>query len=355
MVYTRNQKRQYEVDLEINDDYTSMNVVKKKKNNKSTDNNDNNQNNDNNENNENNDKTSSDEGTFSTETDTEEERYTDIVSNNQTEESDESDNFNNIDEIYNSDQSEKNKMDKDDKKDKDIVFNKLLNENFLKNVIQETLKQIVNGEDKDNEKENNKSDYNQFKKYIESIYTGDFFQRVPIEDQQKKLKNALSNDQIKELNNTLKSLQEEYEKEVPSIIDILKLNTNNIHKKKLLEKIYHYTNSEILSSEYNSNLKTLLHSIKQNQDPELNALEEEILLKTNDVDYSDDYKIKILKSKMCIENKIIAYKRNQLMETYEGTDSSEYSKYKNWMDTLLSVPFGKYIETPNLNSSPESI
>ena len=45
---------------------------------------------------------------------------------------------------------------------------------------------------------------------------------------------------------------------------------------------------------------------------------------------------------MSFENKVIAYKKLEIMKTYEDTDTSEYAKYKSWMDSLLSIPFGTY-------------
>jgi hypothetical protein len=42
------------------------------------------------------------------------------------------------------------------------------------------------------------------------------------------------------------------------------------------------------------------------------------------------------------------------MQQYEDSDTSEYAKYKNWMDTLLSVPFGKYHNVDNTNRESDT-
>ena len=41
---------------------------------------------------------------------------------------------------------------------------------------------------------------------------------------------------------------------------------------------------------------------------------------------------------MSFENKVIAFKRLEVMEAFESNDTSEYAKYKSWMDILLSIP-----------------
>ena len=102
-------------------------------------------------------------------------------------------------------------------------------------------------------------------------------------------------------------------------------------------------NSEVLTLEYNTNLKFLQSNISNFNDPELMKLEEQILKSANSS--TDSYRNKILTSKMSFENKVIAYKKLEIMETYEETDTSEYAKYKTWLDGLLSVPFGVYNES----------
>jgi ATP-dependent Lon protease len=143
----------------------------------------------------------------------------------------------------------------------------------------------------------------------------------------------------------LENIKFKYLTESPSVIDILKMNVSVEQKQKLLEKVHCLANAEVLSEEYNANLKFLMSNISNEQDPELMKLEENILKSSLNNVLTDSYRTKILKSKMSFENKIIAYKKLEIMETYEETDTSEYAKYKAWMDSLLSVPFGIYNES----------
>ena len=182
-------------------------------------------------------------------------------------------------------------------------------------------------------------DYDKFIDYIDSIKDGGFFERNSIDDKKKMLKNLYNKTEIKQLNDELKSIHKEYKNSAPSVIDILKMDTDISQKKKLLEKIYHYNNSDLLTSDYDNNLKVLNTNIKGYSDPKLHDIEKRILQQSSNFEYSDNYKEKILKSNMTFENKVIAYKRLEVMEAFESNDTSEYAKYKSWMDILLSIPY----------------
>ncbi|NDC96090.1 AAA family ATPase [bacterium] len=70
---------------------------------------------------------------------------------------------------------------------------------------------------------------------------------------------------------------------------------------------------------------------------------------TKSLQYNDNYKEKILSSEMSFNNKVIAYKRLELMQSYKDSDSSEYAKHKAWMDTLLSIPFNNQLHSEQLH------
>ena len=193
-------------------------------------------------------------------------------------------------------------------------------------------------------------EYAKFMKYVDNIYTGNFFQRAPPEEKMSRLKQTCTQDEIANINAKLEELQKEYRNNSPSIIDILRLNIHPSAKAKLLEKVYQFTNSDVLSHEYNAHLKHLMTSINKKYEPALEDLEKQIIKSSQSEEFCDDYKKKILMSNMSFNNKVIAYKRLEIMERYEESDSSEYAKYKNWVDSLLSVPFGKHIETPVENT-----
>jgi ATP-dependent Lon protease len=212
----------------------------------------------------------------------------------------------------------------------------------LQNIFKKSIKKIFKKLKDDNFEDTEESDdiYTQFNDLVYSVYEGEFFEREPIDERKKYIKDNFTKDQIEEMSMELRGIQDNYKNNSPNIIDILKMNVNMDQKQKLLEKLYSFRNSEILTPNYNSTLKFLNANISNNDDPELLALEEKIL-KTS-LNKSDSYRMKILKSPMSFENKVIAYKKLEIMETYEDTDTSEYAKYKSWMDSLLSVPFGIY-------------
>ena len=207
-------------------------------------------------------------------------------------------------------------------------------EGIFKKSLKKIFKKIKNNEDVNNDI------YKNFDDLVYSVYEGEFFERDSIDERKKYIKDKFTKDQIKEMSSELEIIKEDYRNNCPNIIDILKMNVCMDQKKKLLEKLYSFRNSEILTPEYNSTLKFLNSQLSNNDDPDLLILEEKILKKS--LNKSDSYRIKILKSKMSFDNKVVAYKKLEIMETYEDTDTSEYAKYKSWLDTLLSVPFGIY-------------
>jgi ATP-dependent Lon protease len=229
-------------------------------------------------------------------------------------------------------------------------------DNYLTNVIENVIRGVVK---KDYKRSYNndivfKDEYDKYLYNLSNIYSGNFFQTFSKDEQKQKLEENFSIDNIKEINEQLEHIKTRYNENIPSVIDILKMDVNIEQKQKLLEKMYQFSNSEILTSDYCNSLKVLNDNIKQSKDIELIRLEKEILDKSNDLKYTDNYKEKILKSDMSFNNKVIAYKKLQIMESFESNDTAEYSKYKNWMDILLTIPFNKTIGTEISSNIQES-
>ncbi len=188
--------------------------------------------------------------------------------------------------------------------------------------------------------------------FIKSVYNGKFFERLS--DFSTESVN-LKDEEIKFLNEEFTKIIDSYRGSIPSILDILKMDISTEHKKKLLEKMYILTTTEIFSPEYNSTLKFILANVNtQSKDQEYINIEKQL---TEACDkYSDDYKEKIIKSKMSFNNKVIAYKKFETLESYSESNSEDNSKYRTWLDILLSIPFGKYNNLPvNINNSREDI
>lgn len=203
----------------------------------------------------------------------------------------------------------------------------------------------------DNNSEESDPDYDpvfgKFNEILESIFSSEFFERLNYNDKLKQL----SFKEIEFFTNELIKIQSHY-KNGPNIIDIIKLNVPIEQKRHLLEVVHHLENCDTLSQEYTTNLRYLENSIKEaTRDPELIELEQRIQQKALS-NKQDNYKTKILKSQMSFDNKIIAYQKLEIMESYEHGHSDEFIKYKNWMDTLLNIPFGIYNNIPvNINTS----
>jgi ATP-dependent Lon protease len=181
-----------------------------------------------------------------------------------------------------------------------------------------------------------------FNQHVESIYIGDFF-----ENDLDNIDKKLSNDELTLLNKELHILKQKYLK-TPTVIDILKKDLPILEKQVLLEELFHLANCDLLSPEYNKHLSFIKHGLDNVIDPELKNIENEILKSSIDNDLS--YKIRILKSKMSFQNKVICYNKMKTMETIN--DQVEYSKHKMWLDSLLSVPFGI---TNNINTDINNV
>ena len=150
---------------------------------------------------------------------------------------------------------------------------------------------------------------------------------------------------IETLNKKLESLRSQYLINDAEIDNILQKDIPNDIKLKILEKIYLIINSEVLSSEYNLYIKELKELIYYSNSDELLLLDNKIkniIDQDNSGVLSLSYKNRILKSDMSFNNKVIAYKYMRIIESYNDQSSEELSKYKTWLNTLLTIPFNKY-------------
>jgi len=225
----------------------------------------------------------------------------------------------------------------------ELEENKRGDESIIKSIIKQAIGKIIKPVKESIKKTGKRDEYDKFIEKIDTIHSGDFFERLAKEDKKKTLKEIASLEEIEKFNKELEELEKSYKEESPSVLDILRMNITTSEKKKLLEKLHYFTNSELLSGEYNNTLKYLLNSTKNQMDENMVELEKQIIMSSQLDDLTDNYKKKILKSEMSFESKVIAYKRVEVMDNYQDSDSSEHAKYKNWIDILLSVPFGKYI------------
>ena len=192
-----------------------------------------------------------------------------------------------------------------------------------------------------------RDEYEKYIRNVNSIYRGKFFERVAVDEKRGTLKEHVSEEELVRLNRELEMIRDQYKHDAPSVLEVLKMNIDVSEKQRLLENIYRFANSEMLTHEYTATLRSINDKMKQFSDTELLELEKQILQTSDNSEYNDNYRQKILRSSMPFNNKVIAYKRLQVMESFETTDTSEYAKYKSWMDILLSIPFGQSVNNTN--------
>lgn len=92
-----------------------------------------------------------------------------------------------------------------------------------------------------------------------------------------------------------------------------------------------------------SNYKKYLNKLPLEKRNELKMLEEQI--KKMDENIDAPIKFSILSSKMEDRYKLVALRKLECLEQMETSDH-EYFKLQEWINNLISIPFGKYIDLP---------
>jgi ATP-dependent Lon protease len=216
------------------------------------------------------------------------------------------------------------------------------------NIIKTVMKKVKDNDEQVPTEKKVKTEYSKFFDLVDKVYSGDFFMKIPIEDKKKKFKTEFTEEQVIELTLQLKEI-EKYNKEqnIPSIIDILKKKVSVEESSSMLEKIHLLANAETLSPEYDYYLKEVLkyQDSTQNLNPEQLDLERDIKAKLN-MTGDVSYKSKILSSNMNFHNKCIAFSKLQHLDSVKDNSDSDFIKYKNWLEQLLSINFGIFCKLP---------
>lgn len=196
----------------------------------------------------------------------------------------------------------------------------------------------------------------EFDDSVKSVFSGDFFNLFPSDYNIKNIKSKYSIKSIESLNKKLDLLRKQYVVPDADVDKILNMNIQDDLKLKLLEKVYFLMNSDILSPEYNYNLKELKELLYYSNSNDLIQLDKQLSNTIDQDNIGDSYKYKILKSDMSFNNKLIAYKYMKIIDNYNDSSSEEINKYKTWLNTLLSIPFNKYFNIPiDFNSNDSNI
>ena len=103
---------------------------------------------------------------------------------------------------------------------------------------------------------------------------------------------------------------------------------------------------------YKSNDANYFKSLDPEKQSQIISLEKQISIINDSV---IPLRFNILESNLDINNKAIAIRK---LESFSKMDhnSGEYHKIKSWIDGILKIPFGKYVDLPiNLNNTKEEI
>lgn len=220
--------------------------------------------------------------------------------------------------------------------DKNNKNNKILSNTTPKNNKIHISKKMIIGED---------SEETEFKEEYESeTETESDEDIIHIEPHIIKLLSESHPDKLEEIRTT-GIVPENFVKKLEQLVDPEKYideycDKNNItkkRKKKMKKQALKYIDLNNKETNEKTELDFFLSS---NDNLKKNIISSLQTLNTMQVD-DIPYKFKILSSKMDLHSKNIAiHKAKQLNNTEPGT--GEYYKLKNWMDTLLNIPWGQY-------------
>ena len=144
---------------------------------------------------------------------------------------------------------------------------------------------------------------------VDQVYTGEFFQ-VP------DVRVSGKSSELKRVYHSLKRIHTHYVNSIPNVIEVADGDYSLNEKQKILERIHSLTVSDIGSHEYYSHLN-YLKGIK------------------NPIGKKD-----ITEGLLTTDNNKNVIKK--MYKSSKGRDS-ESEKYNTWIDSILSVPFGKFI------------
>ena len=136
---------------------------------------------------------------------------------------------------------------------------------------------------------------------------------------------------------------EDYDKQIDKDTEDIKDNKSNL--KKAFETL------RIGGKDYDSNETEYFNKLDSDTQKNINEIEKKIKqINSDDI----PIRFKVLEKDLTIENKAMII--NKLNEYKKNRYLSDSSKYFNWLNGLLKIPFGNYIKLPiSSNSSQEEI
>ncbi len=158
-----------------------------------------------------------------------------------------------------------------------------------------------------------------FDKLSSEIYNGDFF-RINVFDK------STTDEEFVRINNVLIDIKKDYTNTF-NLKNIIDKKSTLEEKKYILEQLYTLSNCELFSTEYYQTIKIIKNFL--NDDSNILSDKDILISKVENLNISEENKKHILK-------------KIDTMFSYKSHDSSEYIKCKNWVNSILSIPFGKY-------------
>jgi ATP-dependent Lon protease len=238
------------------------------------------------------------------------------------------------------------------KNDEEKILNTLINPSFMKYILKTVIRKLIKEYKDDEEKMNgnfitdtmdttydNDNVYDKFLNEIDNINAGNIFNNIPLDENEEKLVNEVNKDEINVLLRTIKEIKKELqsEKYCPSLISGLKKNVDIEKKIEYIKNYYLFSNSELLSDDYNFHLNKINEYMNLNDD-----MHKQDMDMNKKIGNNLQLNARILKLDTTEKNKMAIYSKwYQYKDVLDGY-SDESGNARLWFERLLTIPFNKY-------------
>jgi ATP-dependent Lon protease len=210
-------------------------------------------------------------------------------------------------------------------------------------VIEEEEEEVEYSLDSESSESSNNSELEEI---FETIYDGSFFENTIIQETEKSM-NSLSPEKKEKYIQVLKRIRDSYSLKEFDIVKILESEMSPKSKESLLESVCSIMYAEPFTNEYDQLVDTAKYYLL---DPKKQKTEK-ITLKTiimsldkKNVNKAECFEVIDTLDTNNTNKEII---RRKMSNFFSNCSSDEGQKYKTWLQTVFSIPFGVYKESSN--------
>ena len=193
------------------------------------------------------------------------------------------------------------------------------------------------------------SENSELEEIFESIYDGSFFENTIMQETERSMC-ALPEEKREKYLEMLKRMRDVYSLKEFDLVKILESDLSPKSKVSLMENICSIMYAEPFSEEYNQLVDTARYYLRDPKKQKTKVEEKRVTIETIVTDLDNKYVNRtecfevIQNLRTCDTNKEII--RRKMSNFFNNSSSSdEGQKYKTWLQTVFSIPFGVYTST----------